>query len=147
MNEGRGKVEPLPHTSRVAASGLVCHVLQLDKLQQLGDAFVEFPSPKLLEAPLKTEILSSCEVNVEASLLRQDPNRLSDVLGRLVQVIPRDSHTARGFPQECGEGLDGGALACPIGAEKSEELPFFYVKGDTIDRFCPVRVDYDKIFY
>ena len=122
LEQDVGQAEALAHAARVLHDGLVGGVLELDHVEQLGDARVGVGARDAVELGGEAEVLCAGQVAVEADGLREvaDPPLDGERVTRGVVAADADGPGAR--LGEAQHHEDAGALARAVGAEESEDL-------------------------
>jgi hypothetical protein len=86
-----------------------------------------------LSWPVKLEVLDHLHFRIKGRCFGQVPDAFLDLHGVFDHVKTGDISGTRGWRQEAGEHAHRGGLAGAIGAEKTDDLPFFDLEGDVVD--------------
>src|SRR5207247_10273138 len=77
-DEGHGKVQTLAHSARIGPCAAVGCILQIDRLEQLGNSFIPLRFREMVEGALEPQVLSAREFVIDSHLLGRVPDALAD---------------------------------------------------------------------
>ena len=104
------------------------HTLDLHLIDDLVDLVLQLLAPQALGLAHEAQVLFRRLVHVEGRLLGEIANQPLGLIGVLEDVVPAHLHMARGGGETAGHNVHGCALARAVGAEKTIDMPFIYLK-------------------
>ncbi len=125
--------QPSLHTAR---ERLDEGILFLGEFNEVQDSLKPLPANVLLQPVhpgMEIKIFPGGQLFIQGRLLEYNP----DVLAHIVFILPHieTGHCGRsrcGLKQGC-QHADGGGLTRTVGAQETEQFPFFHVECDVVD--------------
>src|ERR1700744_1621223 len=87
----------------------------------------------MVEHAVNLHVFPGGQIAIQARVLKDNAEALAGLIlmGLRIEAVELNLATRR--LEQSGEHFDGGRLPCPIGAEKSKNLPFRNIEGDVVD--------------
>ena len=133
VNQGERKVETSSHATRVGGHSTIGRSRETHTLQQLVGALLHLVRRNSIEHRLQFEKFVSGHQGVDCSVLQRNADVASYFVGLLHHVVSGDARRAAGGAQQGGEHAHRGALACTVGAEKTEDFTLVDGQVDAVD--------------
>ena len=133
VEQTAGDFETAFHAAGVAFGEVVAAVPKLDDFQKLLNAGAAERAGDVVEDAVKFHVFESGQFVVDAGILEDDAEGLTDLVGLGERIEPvHGDFPGVGFEQG-GEHFDGGGFAGAVGSEKAEYFPFLDGEGNIID--------------
>ena len=122
VDDGCGQGQLLLHAVREVGDELLGFVGEAHEFEQLFAALEGGGAIEAVHLADETEILGGGEAAEEGEALGDDADLALDFKGVCGEVHAEHLNAAGGGCEQAGKHLDGGGLACAVGAEEPEEL-------------------------
>ncbi len=78
----------------------------------------------------------------KVELLRNYSDSHTRLSARVIEIVSTDDDRPARLVHETRDDTDGGRLPCTVGPKERKEVPFCYIKSDSLQCFCTTGISF-----
>ena len=141
-----GKSHSLPVTFGQIFDQTVFHICDLNPVHDFFDHFILFVFRDFFQIRRKPHIFQNGHIKIKGRLFRKIAYTFPGFLRFFENIMSVYGYSSLGRGDIAGDNIHGSRLSCAVGAQKTVDFPFLYLKRKVVN--CRmVSISLDQIVY
>ena len=142
MDEGACDHESTLHTSRECSCLGILFLPESEGSEVLLDIRLRDVWSDTIVTCLREDDIVYLLKNPKVELLWNDPDTHARLSARVIEIMSTDDDSPTRLIHETRDDTDRRRLPCTVGSEEREEVPFCYIKSDSLQCFCTTGISF-----